>query len=252
MAFSLVQGDLLPSMAIQLGAPAAIAALPTAQSVALLWQRPDGSVLSVPLSVTDPINGIVTRVWQPGDSMLTGEHRFQVVVTASNGETASDPSDGTLSKWWVYPRLSGPPPVPPPTPVVTGASFTLQVTCSDAGGCLPGAAVYVSGAATFARAEANALATTRVFGLSALASLFNQVGTAVIYGPLTLLATQWDAVVAGESGGLTPDATYYLSDTVLGGLTTVAPSTPGHFAVEVGLALSPTTMLVNPKTPIFL
>lgn len=250
--FDLISGDLLPSMSVQLGNAASIAALATAQSVAMLWLRPDGTVVSVPMVVVDPVNGIVQRVWSPGDSVQTGEHRFQVVVTASNSETATDPVDGSLYKWWVYPRISGPSPIVPPAPIGAGTPVTAQLTCADSGGVAAGGPVYVAGSGTFARAEANALATTRCFGLAASALANGQIGLIATAGPLTLLTNQWDAIVTGESGGLTPGATYYLSDATPGFLTTTAPSTPGHYSVEVGQALTSVTMLVSPKTPIFL
>lgn len=251
MAFSLVSGNLLPNMTIQLLAPGAIAALATAMSVQMLWNRPDGTQVLVGLSILDPVNGVLLRTWQPGDgSSIVGEHTYQVVVTASNGETANDPNDGTSQRFWVYPLPTGAAPVV--APPVTGAGGSVQVQLTAAATAAAGAPVYISGNGIFSLAEANASGTAGVLGLASTAFAASQVGYVTALGPLTLLTTQWDAVVTGESGGLTPNAYYYLSDTSPGMLTTTAPSTPGHFSTLVGRAMSTTTMLVIQQPPIFL
>ena len=87
-------------------------------------------------------------------------------------------------------------------------------------------------------------------GLLAVAALADAVNC--VYTPFGLvgLATwQWDLAVVGESGGLTPGDLYYVSDTESGMLTNTAPVTVGHFVTPVGIALSPTLMVLNPGYP---
>lgn len=60
-----------------------------------------------------------------------------------------------------------------------------------------------------------------------------------ISGVLTLTAAQWDAVKDGASGGLSPNATYYLSVGFGGNLTTI-PGGP-----RLGYAISPTQLVVE-------
>lgn len=54
------------------------------------------------------------------------------------------------------------------------------------------------------------------------------------------------AIIPGFTG-LTPNAMYYLSPTVAGGMTTVFPSTPGQTAYELGKAISANEFLFNPR-----
>lgn len=106
MAFALVKGDLEPDMLITLSAPGALAALPTATAVNLRWKKPDGTTTTVALTVVNAVAGTVKRVWAAGDSDQVGRHWGQVVVTTAGGETASDPNDGSLLSWDVYPQLA--------------------------------------------------------------------------------------------------------------------------------------------------
>lgn len=59
---------------------------------------------------------------------------------------------------------------------------------------------------------------------------------------------KWDAVT-GDSGGLTPGATYYLSPDTVGKITSAVPTTVGDYIVVIGTALSSTKMkLVHEQT----
>ena len=69
-------------------------------------------------------------------------------------------------------------------------------------------------------------------------------------GVVTLTAAQWDAVVPGESGGLTRGAKYYLLDTTAGELTTAAPANTGSYIVAVGIALSATQLDLQIGQPV--
>lgn len=104
MAYALVQGDLEPDMLINLAAPSAIAELPTALVVNMLWEKPDGTVTTVSLAIVTATGtvGQVKRVWQAGDSAEVGVHRGIVQVTCANGEITSDPNDGSTMIWNVY------------------------------------------------------------------------------------------------------------------------------------------------------
>jgi hypothetical protein len=74
------------------------------------------------------------------------------------------------------------------------------------------------------------------------------VGTVQYRDRGVLTTAQWDAVT-GQVGGLTPGP-YYVSAAAQGMLTTVQPVAPGSFVTQVGLALNPTTLLLQPSIPI--
>lgn len=96
--------------------------------------------------------------------------------------------------------------------------------------------------------DASAEGTSFVLGLAASAS--EQLGyrgghVDIQYaGPLTLTTAQWDRVT-GESGGLTPGELYYLSNTA-----GMLSQTPGDNIVQVGRAVSATTMLIQIQYPL--
>lgn len=109
MTYSLVTGNLKPDMLITLVAPGAIAALPTAQSANMLWTKPDGTTVTVPLIVVTAGNGVsgavLKRVWSAGDTALAGLHKGTVMITDASGNPVSDPTDGTHMTWWIYAQL---------------------------------------------------------------------------------------------------------------------------------------------------
>ena len=96
--------------------------------------------------------------------------------------------------------------------------------------------------------DASAADTAFVMGLAASASekLGYRGGHVDVQfaGPLTLTPAQWDRVT-GEEGGLTPGALYYLSNTA--GMIAQAP---GDNIVQVGRAMSETTMLIQIQYPL--
>lgn len=116
MAYTLNQGDLKPDMLITLQAPGAIAALPTATSLQMLWTRPDGSVALVQLQVVSAGDGVtpgsvtggvatgavLKRVWVAGDTTIPGLHRGTVIVDDVASRQTSDPNDGSLLTWYVF------------------------------------------------------------------------------------------------------------------------------------------------------
>lgn len=94
----------------------------------------------------------------------------------------------------------------------------------------------------FGLAQANASATKNVIGLvrdTAIAS--SASGNIQSDGVFTAGAASWDAVT-GQTGGLTPNAIYYLSPTTAGAITSTPPSTAGQYVVQVGIALSTTAL----------
>ena len=107
---------------------------------------------------------------------------------------------------------------------------------------------------TLTQAIASAIGTSGVVGLLGEASLAaSQVAAEdVIDGGLVELTTaQWDAIVQGETGGLTTGDTYYLN--AAGSqkpLVTAAPTGESDFVVCFGTALTPTLMRLNITPPI--
>jgi hypothetical protein len=128
--------------------------------------------------------------------------------------------------------------------VLTNANAAAVVVCAP---------VYVSANDSFDKAQANAPATTDVFGLVSQSPSVAAGATGPVRSGGVLAATtaQWDAV-AGTTGGMARGTYYYLDPATAGKLTATAPSTAGQFVVEVGLALSTTELLIRPRPPILL
>jgi hypothetical protein len=111
----------------------------------------------------------------------------------------------------------------------------------------------IGGADRVQRAQGSNQTLAAVLGLvSDLALLPTLPGKAVISGVLTATPAQWDAVVPGQSGGLTPDAIYYLDPLNPGSMTLTPPSTPGQFLVQLGQALSPVDFNIRIQPSILL
>lgn len=117
---------------------------------------------------------------------------------------------------------------------------TDTATNGEASAIAIGRAVYVSAANQVRLANANSASTTNVVALVASTSINSSAsGSIAVAGMLEATTTQWDAVT-GQSGGLTFGATYFLSNTTAGALTTTAPAS-GH-VVPVGVALGTTKL----------
>ena len=115
-----------------------------------------------------------------------------------------------------------------------------------------GTPVYVFAAGSVKRAQANALATARVFGLwvdTSTAAAGN--GNVGMNGLLVATTAQWDAVT-GQTGGLTPGSAYFVDSATVGKLTATAPTTAGQVVSVIGIALSTTDMELNVQRPILL
>lgn len=94
-------------------------------------------------------------------------------------------------------------------------SETGQITLTAGSTLIAGSPVYASGADACDKARANAGSTSRVIGLTTAAISSAASGVVQVNGVLALTTTQWDAAF-GTTGGLTADATYYLSAATAG------------------------------------
>ena len=94
-------------------------------------------------------------------------------------------------------------------------------------------------------ADANIAGLARVVGV---ASANYAAGAPAIAVGMGFTMSDWTAVIGSSS--LATAVTYFLAPG--GGLTNVAPTTPGQFLVNVGVASSPTTLILFPNAPILL
>lgn len=111
------------------------------------------------------------------------------------------------------------------------------------------APVYISSSAHVKPAQANAPATHKVIGLA-----FENIGASAngsiqTDGQVTGTTAEWDAVT-GQTGGLTPGATYFLDEAAPGKLRATPPTTGS--LVVIGDALSETALDLNVEKPILL
>ena len=110
-----------------------------------------------------------------------------------------------------------------------------------------GAPVYADSATSVQKAQANARATAIVVGLAAESVTAAGTGSVITDGALTATTGEWDAVT-GETGGLTFNTKYYLSDAAAGAILekgNLAGLTAGDIMVELGVGISTTEMLVR-------
>lgn len=110
--------------------------------------------------------------------------------------------------------------------------------------------VYIDGANTCDKAQANASGTMDVIALVKDASIAAAaLGMFQTDGVLSATTGQWDAITS-ETGGLTAGAVYYLSGATAGRLTQTAPTAVGQFVVQIGKAISLTEMEITITDPI--
>lgn len=135
----------------------------------------------------------------------------------------------------------------------SGGGGTVVLASNSSGSSIvQGAPVYVSGAGAMAPARANGFSTAGVLGIANALVAPSATGGVVVTGPLVLTTAEWDAVVTGESGGLTSGTLYFLDSAAAGKLTATAPSTPGQVVTLIGRALSPTTLIIMIAPPLLL
>jgi hypothetical protein len=132
----------------------------------------------------------------------------------------------------------------------TSGSTVVQVSNGSVSPIVSGAPVYITGSGTVSAAQANSLGTSGVLGVTNALIAPAGTGGVVVTGPLVLTTAQWDAVVTGESGGLTAGTLYFLDPAAAGKLTATAPSTPGQVVTLIGRAIAPTTLIITMGVPI--
>ena len=156
-------------------------------------------------------------------------------------------------------------PTGPTGPTGAAADDGTFLASFRGGGAAPGIPVFISfvsvpGGITTVQAsnvspvppaQANFSAFASVFGVVSAVNLDGTVRVAT-GSRVTLTVAQWNAMT-GDLGGLTMGDTYFASNgSHLSApfLTSVADPSPGSFTTRVGVALSATTMLVAPSTPV--
>lgn len=124
----------------------------------------------------------------------------------------------------------------------SGGNSIVTKTNADSSTAVSGMAVFSFGAGTFKLGRADSVNTCEIVGLMVEDVLSNGSGRFQCNGEVTLTTAQWDAVT-GATGGLTPGATYFLSNVSSGKMTPTVPST-GVIA-RLGVALDATKFLVK-------
>ena len=121
----------------------------------------------------------------------------------------------------------------------------------------PGTPVYPlayssgTGLTELAQAVASSVADAGVIGLVVPGGSYNGGFYLVSGGELSLTTAEWDAVVQGESGGLTVGQSYFLNaNGSQKPITTAVPSSSNDAYVGIGTALSPTKMAVKINVPL--
>jgi len=103
-------------------------------------------------------------------------------------------------------------------------------------------AVYVTPSGLFLKAKANLASTGQCVGVVG-AVVSPDVFVLVINGKVSASTGAWDALT-GDTGGLVSGTVYYLSYTVAGGYSTIAPTNIGNTVQAVLLAISSASALV--------
>jgi hypothetical protein len=143
-------------------------------------------------------------------------------------------------------RVGTPGPQGPAGADGTTATFDAE---NKSGGTLSAGivvATHSSGSGTV-KAIATAFGTLAI-GLAAESTLSSVSGEVQTSGSLTL--SDWTAITGATE--LVARGRYYLSAATAGLLTTTAPSTVGHIIQLVGVAISPSTLDIDPGEGILL
>lgn len=125
----------------------------------------------------------------------------------------------------------------------------IQLTADAA--LIAGQIVYPSSASHINKAKADSATTAKPIGLATAAISNGAVGGVQTDGVLTLTTTEWDALM-GTTGGLTANTIYYLSAATAGLGTATAPTTVGHYVVQIGEAISTTELKIAIQQTILL
>ncbi len=114
----------------------------------------------------------------------------------------------------------------------------IELTNNDSVTITIGTPVY----SDFQRAKADSSSTNKVIGLAFEDVISGGSGRIQTVGIITATTGEWDTVT-GDSGGLTPNTLYYLSETTSGKLKAVAPAT--GYVSPIGIAISTTQMKIE-------
>lgn len=138
-------------------------------------------------------------------------------------------------------------------PVVIGSGTNIIPLHNDnAGALIIGTPVYTSSPGGVDQGIANNTGKSVIQGLVSDVSIgAGQIGLVAVGGLIVATTAQWDAV-CGTSGGLTPDAAYYLHPTVAGRMTPTAPTTTGQEVAQIITALSATEARIAITSPVLL
>lgn len=141
------------------------------------------------------------------------------------------------------------------TSVPAQSQLALSLTNIQGSTVKIGQPVFLSAANDVKLAQANNNQTTAiVIGQVADVSIANNTaGNIALAGVLTATTGQWDAIVTGESGGLTAGNIYYASAAVAGNLANNTPdqTNSGNFAVVCGEGLNTTQMRLSDSYQMF-
>ena len=144
------------------------------------------------------------------------------------------------------------------SPATTTDAFTPKVAESDVGNFPPGTPVAAVASASGNVAPGNANADVPAAEIVGVALTVGVVGNTVVVarqGVIVSLTTEeWSQVLSdGGDSGLAQGTRYYVDDDFPqsgGKITTTPPSASGASVVSVGVALSPTDLLVMPSVPV--
>ncbi len=126
----------------------------------------------------------------------------------------------------------------------------ITLTNNNASSIVIGAPVYIDGASTCDKAQADAAGTMDVIALVKEASITAAAsGVVQTDGVLSATTGQWDAITGG-TGGLTAGSIYYLSAATAGRLVDTATTAVGTFVVQIGKAISTTELEISIMDPI--
>ena len=134
------------------------------------------------------------------------------------------------------------------TPLGVRAPNQVDLTNDEVDDVPPGTPVYVDAPDGFKRAQADAPATGRVFGLAVATVNSGDSGIVQTGGVLELTTDEWDAI-CGTEGGLAFNVPYYLDAAVAGMLTATPPSLTGEVVQQVIVGISPTKAKIGITVP---
>lgn len=129
---------------------------------------------------------------------------------------------------------------------VGGGSEESMYTAETDSPVVVGTPVYLTGAGHIELARANAAGTAPVIGVANEAASTSAQAEYITEGKVT--KTDWSAVAGTTT--LTVGATYYLSPTTAGRITSTAPIAVGEYVVKVGRATSPLVLDLEIESPI--